>query len=320
MKAIIVREFGEPEVMKLEQTPDPVPGPGQVVVRVKAAGVNPVDAYLRTGGAYGQLPPPYTPGMDAAGTVEAVGPEVMALRVGERVYTSATVSGSYAELALCEQGQVHPLPESATFAQGAALGIAYGTAYRALFQSARALPGETVLVHGATGGVGLAAVQLALAAGMPVIATGGSEAGRKMLGEQGVTVVLDHDDPGHMDQALAATDGRGVDVILENAAHFNLGKDLPALAPGGRVAVIGCRGPVEINPRDLMGPEATIVGVYLRGAQGKAEAEIHAAIQAGLANLVLSPVVGLELPLAEAPRAHHAVMEEKALGKIVLIP
>ena len=305
--------------MQLAETPDPTPGPGQVVVRVKAAGVNPVEAYLRAG-LLGQIPLPYTPGADAAGTVEAVGAEVQAVRVGERVYTSGTVSGSYAELALCEENQVHALPESVTFAQGAALGVPYGTAYRALFQSARAVPGETVLVHGATGGVGLAAMQLALAAGMTVIATGGSEAGRKLLGEEGAPVVLDHGDPQHLDQALAATEGRGVDVILENAAHFNLGKDLPALAPGGRVAVIGSRGPVEIDPRNLMGREATIVGVYLRGAQGKAEAEIHAAIQAGLVNRTLSPVVGQEFPLAEAPRAHHAVMEDKALGKIVLIP
>jgi NADPH2:quinone reductase len=319
MKAIRVSEFGEPEVMKLAEVPDLTPEATQVVVRVRAAGVNPVDTYLRSGG-YGQIPRPYTPGADAAGVVEAVGAQVKAVVVGQRVYFAASVSGAYAEQALCEESQVHPLPESVTFAQGAALGVPYGTACRALFQTARAIPGETVLIHGATGGVGLAAVQFALGAGMKVIATGGSEAGRKLLAEQGVVTILDHGDPDHMDQALAATDGQGVDVILENAAHANLGQDLPALARGGRVAVIGSRGPVEIDPRHLMGRESQILGVYLRGAQGKEEAALFAAIYAGLVNGTLRPVIGQEIPLAEAPRAHHAVMEDKAFGKIVLIP
>ncbi|HTE20407.1 MAG TPA: NADPH:quinone reductase, partial [Armatimonadota bacterium] len=192
MKAIQVREFGEPSVMMLAEVPDPRPGVGEVVVRIGACGVNPVDTYIRSG-AYARKPPlPYTPGTDAAGVVAAVGEGVSSVSIGERVYTSGTLSGTYAELALCTAAQVHPLPEDVSFAQGAAVNVPYATAYRALFQKAHAQPGESVLVHGASGGVGVAAVQLARAHGLTVIGTGGTEEGRRMVEEQGAHHVLDH--------------------------------------------------------------------------------------------------------------------------------
>ncbi len=320
MQAIRVHQFGEPEVMKLEEVPDLKPGPGQVVVQVKAVGVNPVDTYIRSG-MYARKPDlPYTPGSDAAGDVQAVGEGVTRVKAGDRVYVAGSLSGAYAAQTLCNESQVHPLPSQITYAQGAAMGVPYGTAYRALFQRAHAVPGETVLVHGATGGVGVAAIQLARARGMKIIGTGGTDKGRKLVMEQGAHHVLDHTQSGYLDQVLELTGGRGVDVILEMLANVNLGKDLPVLALGGRVVVIGSRGTVEINPRDTMSRDAAILGMTLFNTSERDMASIHAALVAGLENGTLRPVIGQEIPLAEAPRAHKAVMEPGAYGKIVLLP
>ncbi len=320
MKAILVREFGGPEVMRLEEVPEPKPGPGQVVVRVKAAGVNPVDTYLRSGSYPTRPSLPYTPGIDAAGVVESIGPEVSGLAIGERVYVAGTISGAYAELALCKVSQVHSLPERVTFAQGAAVNVPYATAYCALFQRAHAVPGEVVLVHGASGGVGVAAVQIARAAGMTVIGTGGTDRGRQLVAKQGAHHVFDHRAPGYLEQVLTLTNRRGVDIILEMLANVNLAKDLTILARGGRVVVIGSRGTVEIDPRMTMSRDSAILGMSLMNASDRELGSIHAALVAGLENGTLRPVVGQEMPLAEAARAHQAVMEAGAYGKIVLIP
>ncbi|MGH9470069.1 MAG: NADPH:quinone reductase [Terriglobia bacterium] len=320
MKAIRVHQFGGPEVMKLEDAPDLRPGPGEVLVRVKAAGVNPVDAYIRSGGYAAKPNLPYTPGADAAGAVEAVGEGVKSVATGMRVYVAGTRTGAYAEQALCTEAQVHPLPEKVNFEQGAAVNIPYATAYRALFQRARAKPGETVLVHGASGGVGIAAVQLARAVGMIVIGTAGSESGEKLVKEQGAHHVLNHRDPRYLDQLGALTNGRGVDVILEMLANVNLGRDLTVLARNGRVVVIGSRGTVEINPRDTMGRDASILGMTLMNATESELTGVHSALVAGLENGVLRPIVGRELPLSQAAKAHEAIFEPGAHGKIVLIP
>lgn len=319
MKTIRVHELGAPEVMRLEEVPDPKPAPTQVVIRVRAAGVNPVDTYIRAG-MYGTPPLPYTPGMDAAGEVEAVGAHVKRFAVGDRVYTAGTVSGAYAGKVLCEESQAHPLPKQASFQQGAALGVPYATAFRALFQRAHSLPGETVLVHGASGGVGTAAVQLARAAGMIVIGSAGTDKGRTLVAEQGAHHVLDHKNPRYLDQLRDLTGERGVDVILEMLANENLGKDLTVLAPKGRVVVIGCRGTVEINPRDAMSRDASIVAMSLFNASEAEKASIHAALVAGLENGTLRPVIGKEMPLSAAAEAHEAVLEPGAYGKIVLVP
>lgn len=320
MKAIRVHEFGGPEVLRLEEIPKPSPAVGQILVRIHAAGVNPVDTYIRSG-AYAVKPSlPFTPGKDAAGTVEEIGGSMANIKPGDRIYVAESLTGTYAEYALCTTAQVHRLPDKISFSQGAAIYIPYATAYRALFQRARALAGETVLVHGATGGVGIAAVQLARAAGLTIIGTGGTEAGRKLVLEQGAHHVVVHRAPDYLKQILDLTSGRGVDLILEMASHVNLGKDLPLLAWNGRVAVIGSCGPVEINPRDAMSREAAILGVMLNNISERAAAEIHAALGAGLANGTLRPVVGREMSLAAASEAHKAVLEPGALGKIVLIP
>jgi NADPH2:quinone reductase len=320
MKAIRVHEFGGPEVMRLEEIANPLPGSEQVLVRVSAAGVNPVDAYIRSGLHAHRPTLPFTPGMDGAGVVEAVGMNVNRLSVGERVYIARSLSGTYAELSLCEAEQVYPLPSSITFAQGAAVNVPYSTAYRALFNRAHAAPGESVLVHGASGGVGIAAVQLARAHGLRVIGTGGTEEGRRLVTEQGAHHVFDHHAPDYLDEVVKVTGGRGVDVILEMLANVNLGRDLPVLAFGGRVVVIGSRGSVEINPRDAMGRDASILCMSLMNAKQPELQSIHAALIAGLENATLRPIIGQEMPLADAARAHEAVMQPGAYGKIVLIP
>ena len=324
MRAIVVREFGKPEVMKLEENaPDPAVGPGDVLVRMRAAGVNPVDAYIHTGTYVRKPPLPYTPGFDGAGEVERVGADVTGFAPGDRVYVGGpgrnpAGSGTYAERAIVAPAHLHRLPARTTFQQGAALGVPYATAYRSLFQRAGARPGETVLVHGATGGVGIACVELAHARGLRVIGTGGTEAGLASAREHGADLVVNHRNAGYTDEIMKATSGRGVNVIVEMAAHVNLDRDLTLLAKHGRVVVVGNRGRVEIDARQAMGRDAAILGMTLFNTSDSDLAEIHAAITAGLANGTLNPVVGREMPIADAARAHDAVMEPGAHGKIVL--
>lgn len=320
MKAIRVHQIGGPEVLKFEELPDLECGQSEVLLGVRAVGINPVETYVRSG-SYSKIPPlPYTPGSDAAGVVLRVGPEVRNTEVGDRVYTSGSLTGTYAEQTLCHEGQIHRLPESVSFEQGAGINIPYSTAYRALFQRANASPGETVLIHGASGGVGVAATQLARAAGLTVIGTGGTEKGRQLVSDQGAHHVIDHQAKDYLDTVRDLTKGRGVDLILEMLANVNLAKDLTTLAIGGRVVVIGCRGPIEINPRDLMVRDAAILGMVLFIACEEDLRRIHAALGSGLENGVLKPVVGRNFPLHEAPTAHEAVLEAGAYGKIVLVP
>ncbi len=325
MRAIRVHQFGGPEMLKLEEVADPRPNSGEVLVRIRAAGVNPVDAYMHSG-SYARKPPlPYTPGFDGAGEIESVGAAVTDFKSGDRVYVAGpgnTVAGAgtYAERAICLPSQLHHLPARATFAQGAALGVPYCTAYRALFQRAGARPGETVLVHGATGGVGIAAVQLAKARGLRVIGSGGTDRGLAAVREQGADVVVNHKTAGYTDEIMKATDGRGVDVVVEMAAHVNLDRDLGLLAKFGRVVVVGSRGKTEIDARQAMGRDAAILGMTLFNVSDADMAEIHAGLIAGLANGTLNPIVGREFPLADAATAHKQVMEAGALGKLVLVP
>jgi NADPH2:quinone reductase len=281
-----------------------------------------VDTYIRSG-AYAAKPPlPYVPGSDAAGLVEQVGADVAGVKRGDRVYVlkpgGTTLPGTYAELTVCDPLHVHPLPSNLSFEQGAAIGVAYATAYRALLQRAHAQPGETVLVHGASGGVGVATVQLARRAGMTVIGTAGTDRGLDLVRTQGAHVAVNHRAEGYLDQIMAVTGGRGVDVIVEMLANVNLARDLTLLAPNGRVAVVGNRGTIEINPRDAMGRDAAIYGVMLWNTPPQEMRSLQAALGAGLADGTLHPIVGRTFALADAARAHEAVMAPGAYGKVVL--
>lgn len=320
MKAIRVHEFGGPEVLRYEDAPDPAPGPGQVVVSLRAVGVNPVETYIRTGN-YARVPAlPYTPGTDGAGVIASVGKGATRFAPGDRVYLAGSLTGAYAARALCEERSVFPLPARVTFAQGAAMHIPYATAFRALFHRAHARGGEAVLIHGASGGVGIAAVQLARTAGLRVAGTAGSGRGRKLAMDEGAHLALDHNSPGHFSEALAFTGGRGFDVIVEMLANVNLGRDLPILAPSGRVVVVGSRGNAEVTPRDAMMRDGSILAMSLWNASPDDLFSIHSSLIAGLESGALRPVIGQEIPLSEAPRGHEAVMASGAYGKVVLIP
>src|SRR5256886_1759961 len=320
MKPFLFHQSGGPEVLKLEEVPTQNPAAGQVLVRIHAAGVNPYDTYMRAG-TYAVKPPlPYTPGSDGAGVVEAIGDGVKRVKPGDRVYTAKTVTGAYAEYALALEEQVHSLPGKINFAQGAGVWVPYGTTYHALHHSAKARASETVLVHGASGGVGSAAVQMARAMGLTVFGTGGTQKGIDLVKREGAHPVFDHNNAGYQEEILKATGSRGVDIVLEMLANVNLSTDLKLLATNGRVIIIGNRGEITINPRDLMLRRASARGFTLWAITPAEEADIHAGLIAGLENGTLRPVVGKELPLAEAARAHKEILEPGAAGKIVLVP
>lgn len=321
MQAIRVKQWGGPEVLALQTVDVPQIQAGrQVLVEIRAAGVNPVDTYIRAG-TYGRLPPlPYTPGTDGAGIVAAVGEAVSHVQIGDRVYGGWPITGTYAQFALYEADWVYPLPSRVSFDQGAGIFVPYSTAHRALFEKAQAQAGEWVLIHGATGAVGLAAVQLATQAGLRVIGTGGTEAGRALVQTQGAELVLDHHRPDYGDPILAATEGRGVNIILEMLANVNLAKDLPLLAFGGRLVVIGNRGTVAINPRDIMAKESTLTAVNLFSTPPERLHQIQAQLAPGLRDGPLSPIVAQAHPLAEAAAVHRQILEPGALGNRVLIP
>ena len=324
MQAILAREFGGPEVLKLEEVPDPQAGRGQVRVRVHAVGVNPYDTYMRSGGYAIKPELPFTPGADAAGVIDQVGEGVAGVKAGDRVYISGTAAGkahgAYAQFAVCTPEQVHRLPDRISFTQGAGLFVPYVTAWRALFGRANPRAGDTLLIHGASGGVGIAATQLAVAAGVTVIGTAGTEDGLAVVRAQGAHHAINHRSAGYLDQITAASGGRGPDVILEMLANVNLDHDLTVVAPGGRIAVIGNRGRVEIDARKIMTKDVSVFGLALWVIPPDEVRRAHAAIIAGLDSGALNPVVGTELPLGDAARAHQQVMEPGARGKIVLIP
>lgn len=322
MHAIVVRAFGGPEVLQLEEVPRPAPGPHEVLVRIEAVGVNPYDTYMRSGGYAISPDLPYTPGADAAGTVERVGERVTRLDVGDRVYIGGTSKsrayGAYASHVVCTRRQVHPLPARLSFAQGAALNVPYGTAWRAL-QRAEVDEGETVFIHGASGAVGLAATQLARAAGLTVIGTAGTGEGMALVRSQGAAHVLNHREAGYLDQLSSITSG-GPDVILEMRADVNLDHDLAAVGRRGRIVIIGSRGRIEIDPRRAMMKDATVLGMSFWGISEDDLVRMHEALVKGCNDGSITPVIGRELPLAEAARAHELVLTPGASGKIVLIP
>lgn len=324
MKAIRVTQFGGPEVLVLEDVPMPTPGLGQVRVKLEAAGINPVDTYIRTG-TYARLPQvPYTPGTDGAGVVDAVADDVANTAVGERVYVAALIgrscTGTYAEHVVCDAESVHPLPVTMTAGQGAAVGVPYATAWRALFQKAHVQPGETVFVHGASGGVGLAAVQIARAHGAQVIGSASTADGLELIRSEGAHIALNHASEVYLDELLRLTGGRGADVILEMLANVNLERDLTIAARDGRIVVIGSRGSLEFTPRLTMARELTIMGMAYWNTPPDDDRRVNAAIAAGLESGTLRPAVGRQFALGDAARAHEAVMVRGAHGKIVLLP
>lgn len=322
MKAIRAHEFGGPEVLRYDDLAEPTPAAGQVRVRLHAAGVNPFDTYMLSG-TYAIKPPlPYSPGADGAGVVEAVGAGVTTVEPGARVYTGGTADhlayGAYRQIVVCTEAQVHALPERVSFAEGAAVNVP-GLTARVALDRATPRGGEVVLVHGASGSVGLAAVQMARAAGLTVIGTAGTDDGLALVAAEGAHHAVDHRDPRHVERIQSLTNGRGPDMILEMLANVNLDHDLTMVAPRGRIVVIGNRGRIEIDPRTIMAKHATVTGLALWGLTADEVTRGHEALGEALASGALRPVVGLELPLADAVEAHRRVMSPGARGKIVLL-
>jgi len=320
MKAIRVSEFGASGVMKLEEVSTPTVGAKEVLVKIEAIGVNPVDTYRRAR-LHAQKPSlPYTPGSDAAGIIVEKGEDVTKFKLGQRVYISGSVSGAYAEYALCHVTQVHNLPENVSFEEGAGVNVPYATAYRALFQKAYVKPSETILIHGASGGVGIAAVQFASANGLTIIGTAGTPEGLQLIREQGVHHALNHREENYLDEVLKITEGRGVDVVLEMLANVNLNKDLNVISKGGRLVIIGNRGTIEFDPRLTMTKDVTVHGMSLFNVVEEDLKVIHAAIGACLDKNLIRPVIGKKFSLADAPKAHEAVINSNSYGKIILLP
>ncbi|XP_042575219.1 quinone oxidoreductase isoform X4 [Cyprinus carpio] len=287
MRAIRVSEFGAPSVLKLcTDLPVPNPGEKQVLIRVHACGINPVETYIRSG-SYARKPSlPYTPGSDISGVVEAVGDGVCLLQTGDRVFTTGTVTGGYAEFTLASEDTVHKLPDYLDYKQGAAIGVPYFTAYRALVQKAHAKAGETVLIHGASGGVGIAACQIARAFGLKVLGTAGTSEGMQLVFSNGAHLAFNHKEKDYLD----------------------------------KIKIVGSRGPIEIYPRDTMMKETSIIGVALYNATNKETSECATALFAGMETGWLKPVIGPEYTLDKAAQAHEDIINSPgASGKMILI-
>lgn len=299
MKAIRVSQFGGPEVLQLVELPDPVPSGDQILVKLEAIGVNPVDTYLRAG-KYPKLPNlPCTPGSDGAGTN---------VKTGERVYLSRSLTGSYAEMCLASPDQVHSLPDNCSFQDGAALGVPASTAYHALFHKGQIKKGQRVLIRGASGAVGLAALQMAKGHGCWVAGTASSPEGQMLVKEQGADEVCGHDE----------TEGK-FDVILEMLANSGLQKDLEQASPRGTIVIVGNRGEIQIDPRLTMTGDLTVKGMSLGNAIPEELKEIHAGLNRALTEGTLRPIIRKAYPLAQAAQAHIDVLESGAAGKLILV-
>jgi len=320
MRALMVHNFGGPEVMKIEEIPTPKPGKNEVLIRIHAAGVNPVDTYIRAGYFNPAIyQTPFIIGSDGAGVIEEVGTGVTRFKKGERVWCF-TRAGCYGQFCVVPDHLCWSLPGKCSFAQGASIGIPYLTAYNALFQTGWSKKSKSVLVHGASGGVGLAACQLAEAAGMTVYGTAGTDEGLKLIQEAGAHHIFNHRDEDYVKKLMEATKGEGVDLIVEMAAHANLGHDLDIIKKKGIIAVVGSRSPVSIEAGKIMGKQSAIFGIMLFDVPKEDIAEAGAAIVRGLENDSLSPIIDKEYPLERAGDAHKDIIESSgAKGKLVLI-
>ena len=323
MNAIQVNKFGGPEVLEYSTTvPRPKPGPDDVLVRIKAAGVNPVDVVIRIGG-FGPQQFPYIPGTDFAGIVEEVGSNVTDLKVGQRVYGSDLNNPSgmkaYAQFIAIKHNLVHPLHDKLTFSQGASLPIPYFTAYRALYHHTQAKPGETVFIHGASGGVGIAAVQIASGLGLTVIGTASTSEGQELAKKAGAHFIFNHYEEGYLEKVKEAAGARGIDIIIEGIADKNLKKDLSLIRNKGRIAVIGGATDIAINPVDIFSREAVVSGVFIYSISNEELFETREALYAGAKAGWLNPYIWKEFPVEKAADAHILLKSGSgARGKIIL--
>lgn len=320
MRAIQVKNHGDADVLQLVDIAIPEPGSEDVLIKVHAVGVNPVDTYIRAG-QYPLLPEtPFVPGKDVSGEIVEVGVGVKKWKAGDRVYSAGTVSGAYAEYSLCHQSQVFSLPENMSFSQGAAIGIPGAAAWRALFTRARGQQGDRLLVHGASGSVGLIAIQLARSAGLEVDGTAGTEKGLALIQHAGASRVYNHNDPDYIQAISDDLQGQGYDIILEMLANINLKSDLALLTTGGRVVVVGSRGEITIDPRATMAKELEVLGMSLFNSNVDEMREAQVGLYQRMASGGLVPAIADEIPLEDAAKAHIRILESGNCGKIILLP
>jgi NADPH2:quinone reductase len=323
MKAMRAPQFGGPELLRLEDAPDPPVKEGHVVIRVKATGINPADL-VRLSGRYPQtLPLPYIPGTDVCGEVEAVGAGVTHVRVGNRVFGRSLNGGGYAEKASLPANETIPLPANLSFAEGAAIPVPFYTAYVALHHKAALKAGETVLVSAGGGGVGVAAIQLAKAAGARVFTTVGSQEKVERTRALGADVAINYKTQDFATEVQKLTDGNGVNVIIENVATDNLAKDFVALARYGRIVLIGTgtgKAPeATFTVSAALMKDATIHGMVL-GNSAASIPDIANALTAMFAVGTIKAIVHKSYLLSAAPQALQDLLAGKVFGKLVLVP
>jgi len=322
MQAIRIHETGGPEVMLLEEVETPTPGPGEILVKIAAAGVNYADLAQRRGAYLTRTQTPMTLGFEAAGTVAAHGPGVTWPAVGTRVI--AFVSGGYAEYAIASATALTPIPESLDFVHAAAFAVQGLTAYQTLHESGRLQQGESVLVNAAAGGVGTLAVQLARLMGAgQVIGTASSERKLELVRRLGADAAINYAQDDWVEQVQKASGGRGVDIVLEVVGGDIAAKSLQCLAPFGRMVIIGAASGErpQFSGVQLMYKNLSVVGYWLSAWMSHPDriATATAELMQFLAHGSLEIVVGHTFPLAQAADAHRAITERTTTGKVVLM-
>lgn len=323
MKAMVCESFGGPEVLALRDVPDPpAPGAGELTVRIAARGVQYVDVLMLAGKYQFRPEPPFIPGGEAAGTVVAVGPDVTRFKPGDRVMSRHTL-GACAELGNAKATLCDPVPKGMTLEQAGVFRGAATTAYHALLQRGRLRAGEWVLVHGAAGGIGIAAIQIAKLFGAKVIATASTEAKRTACLEEGADHAIGYAD-GFLDQVKALTGGRGVDIVYDPIGAAVTDESLRTLAWGGRLLVLGFLGggPAQIRSNYLLIKGIDVIGVRIGGLNETAPDIARANMQALLSLAgtgALRPRISHRFRLEQAAEALRAVIDRQVIGKAVLV-
>jgi putative PIG3 family NAD(P)H quinone oxidoreductase len=323
MHAVVITEPGGPEVLRWTEVPDPRPGRGEVVIEVAASAVNRADMMQRQG-HYPPPPgaPPY-PGLECSGTITAVGAGVTGWQPGDQACALLT-GGGYAEKVAVPAGQLLPVPRSTTLIEAAALPETVCTVYANVFQGARLAPGETLLVHGGSSGIGTTAIQLGKHAGAVVAVTAGSQEKLDACRRLGADITINYREDDFAEALMEATGGHGADVILDIIGAGYLAKNIAALAPDGRIANIGLQQgrKAELDFGALMAKRGTVMSTTLRARPAEQKAAIVAAVAANVWPLVdageVRPVIHCELPMAQAAEAHRIMTASSHTGKIVL--
>ncbi len=324
MHAITIPEPGGPEALVWDEVPDPVPGEGEVLVEVVASAVNRADILQRQG--FYNPPPgasPY-PGLECSGRIAALGPGVSGWAVGDQV-CALLAGGGYAEKVAVPAGQLLPVPEGVDLTRAAALPEVVCTVWSNVFMVAHLRPGETLLVHGGSSGIGTMAIQLAKAVGAKVAVTAGTKEKLDQCAELGADVLINYREQDFVAEIEQATGGAGADVILDNMGAKYLDRNVRALAVNGRLAIIGMQGGVkgELNIGTLLSKRAAISATSLRARPLDEKAAIVAAVREHVWPLLagghVRPVVDRELPMPEAAEAHRVVEGSGHIGKVLLV-